>query len=228
VSAPLVSIVVPTYRRPGPLAACLASIRSTVSMAHEVLCVTVAGDSETESVIRDAGATAILEPERRGFVRAANEGFRRATGTWVLQLNDDCRLLPHSVGNAIRFLSAPAHAGVGQAAFFHDTPVTRNVFQQLDLDNRTYRVLHVRGLCYANFGLVRRDLAERLGHYDERYRMYGADPDFSLKVWHQAQLEVRPCPGALLQHDELADERAATERPGQHEDNAALFAKWGL
>lgn len=195
-------------------------------MPHEVLCVTVAGDEPAEAIASAAGARVIRQNERQGFVRAANAGFRAATGTWLLQLNDDCRLLPHSVGNAIHFLNAPAHASVGQAAFFHDTPVTRNVFQQLDLDGRTFRVLHVRGLCYANFGLVRRELAERLGHYDERFRMYGADPDFSLKVWHEAKLEVRPCPGALVEHDELADERAASDRPGQHEDNAILFAKW--
>ncbi len=225
---PLVSIVIPTFRRPEALARCLSSVRANVPMSHEVICVTVAGDKPTEAIVATSGVRHIRQAERLGFVRAANAGFRAATGRWLLQLNDDCRLLPHSVGNAIRFLSVPAHATVGQAAFFHDTPVTRNVYQQIDLDGRTFRVLHVRGLCYANFGLVRRSLAERLGHFDERYRMYGADPDFSLKIWHEAAMEVRPCPGALVEHDELVDERSAEERPGQHDDNAALFLKWGL
>jgi GT2 family glycosyltransferase len=224
--APVVSIIIPTLGRPDALVRCLNSIRETVDLPHEVLCVTPATDAPTIAVAEAAGARMVLEPNRGGFVRAANLGFRAARGRWLLQLNDDCRLLPHSVGNAIRFLSVPAHAGVGQAAFFHDTPVTRNVHQQLDLDGRTFRVLHVRGLCYANFGLVRRELSERLGHYDERFRMYGADPDFSLKVWHDAGLEVRPCPGALVEHDELVDERAASERPGQSADNQRLFAKW--
>lgn len=227
-SSPIVSIVVPTLGRPEALARCLASIRSTVHLTHEVLCVTVAGDDATHAVVAAAGVREIRRPDREGFVRAANAGFRAATGEWLLQLNDDCRLLPHSVANAIRFLSAPAHANVGQAAFFHDSPVTRNVHQQIQLDDRWFRVCHVRGLCFANFGLVRRSLAERLGHYDERFRMYGADPDFSLKVWHEARMEVRPCPGALVEHDELFDERASLERPGQQADNAKLFEKWGL
>ncbi len=228
----MVSIVVPTYRRPAALARCLASVRATVSVPHEILCVTVEGDTETDELLRSAPTTpnlrVVRQAAREGFVRAANAGFRAATGRWLLQLNDDCRLLPHSVGNAIRFLSAPAHGTVGLAAFFHDTPVQRNVFQQIELEQRTFRVLHVRGLCYANFGLVRRELAERLGFYDERYRMYGADPDFSLKIWHEAHMEVRPCPGALVEHDELIDDRAAGERPSQREDNAKLFAKWQL
>jgi GT2 family glycosyltransferase len=145
-----------------------------------------------------------------------------------MQVNDDCRLLPHSVENAIRFLSVRAHARIGQAAFFHDTPVSRNIHSEVTLDGRAFRTMHVRGLCYANFGLVRRALSEELGHFDERYRMYGADPDFSLKVWHIAGLEVAPCPGALVEHDEAVDERSGGERAAQWRDNELLFEKWGL
>jgi GT2 family glycosyltransferase len=224
----VVSIVVPTWRRPDALRRCLDAIEANVRMPFEVVCVVVRGDEETAAVLDRRPVRVVEEPVRGGFVAAANAGFRASTGTWLLQLNDDCRLLPHSVANAIRFLEAPAHAGVGQAAFFHDTPTLRNVHQQIDLDGRTFRVHHVRGLCYANFGLVRRALAERLGFYDERFRMYGADPDFSLKIWHEARMEVRPCPGALVEHDELADDRGAAERARQHEDNALLFAKWRL
>lgn len=227
-TAPLVSIVIPSLGRPAALARCLQSVRDTVHVPHETICVVAADDDATCELARGAGVRTVVEAGRTGFVRAANAGFRVAAGTWLLQLNDDCRLLPHSVANAIRFLDAPAHAGVGQAAFFHDTPVARNIHQEIPLDGRPFRVLHVRGLCYANFGLVRRELAARLGFYDERYRMYGADPDFSLKVWHEARLEVRPCPGALVEHDELIDARAEHERPAQHEDNARLFAKWGM
>ncbi|MFM7133256.1 MAG: glycosyltransferase family 2 protein [Planctomycetota bacterium] len=225
---PVVSIVVPTFRRSALLARCLASIRETVRVDHEVICVGVAGDDATAREATGARARLIVEPERGGFVRATNLGFRAARGEWLLQLNDDCRLLPHSVENAVRFMSAPAHARIGQAAFFHDTPVSRNVHSEVSLDGRVFRTLHVRGLCYANFGLVRRTLSERLGHLDERYFMYGADPDFSLKIWHEAGLEVAPCPGALVEHEEVVDERAETERPSQRRDNALLFEKWGM
>ncbi|MDZ4830089.1 MAG: glycosyltransferase [Phycisphaerae bacterium] len=227
-AAPLVSIVVPTCGRPNALTRCLDSIAANAPSSHETICVASDADETTRDTLRLHEVRTVVQPGRQGFVRAANAGFRAARGRWLLQLNDDCRLLPHSVANAIRFLEAPSHSGIGQAAFFHDTPVSRNVFQQIELDGRWFRVLHVRGLCYANFGLVRRDLAERIGYYDERFHMYGADPDFSLKIWHDAKLEVRPCPGSLVEHDEVVDERAALERPAQHADNATLFAKWPI
>ncbi len=58
--------------------------------------------------------------------------------------------------------------------------------------------------------------------------MYGADPDFSLKIWHEAKLTVAPCPGALIRHLELNDARAMEERRRQDEDNRKLFTKWGF
>jgi len=226
---PVVSILLPTYRRPEALARCLRSIAATVDLAHEVVTIIVAGDEPTEAVVSERAARIVIQPARDGFVRAVNLGLAAARGEYVMQVNDDCELLPHSVANAVRFLRAPAHRWrIGQAAFFHNSPVRRNIHAQIQRDGEWFHVCQVRGLCYANFGLAPRALWERLGGYDERFFMYGADPDFSLKVWHEAKLEVAPCPGALIRHDELNDERSAEERGRQDEDNRTLFAKWGL
>jgi GT2 family glycosyltransferase len=226
---PRISIIVPSLGRPEALRACLDSIGRTVEAPHETIAVAVAGDDDTIAVARAAGARLVLQPERGGFVQAANLGFRAARGEYILQLNDDCQLLPHSAMNAVRFLEAPAHRGaIGQAAFFHNSPVTRNIQAQVQLDGEWFVVNHVRGLCYANFGLVRRELGERLGWFDERYFMYGADPDFSLKVWHEAKQAVAPCPGALVRHAQADDRRSVAERARQGEDNTLLFAKWRL
>lgn len=225
---PVVSIVVPTYRRPEALEACLSSIAATVDLPHEVVCVMVRGDEPTARVLARHSVRVIEQPGRVGAVKAINLGLRASRGKFASQINDDCALLPHSIANAVRFLEAPAHSHVGQAAFFHDSPVQRNIHAQVCVEGVWYYVCHVRGLCYANFGLARRSLYEQVGFLDERYFMYGADPDFSLKVWHEAGLAVEPCPGALIHHAELNDERGAAERARQHEDNAKLFAKWML
>jgi len=226
--APIVSIIVPTFQRPKALHACLRSIRHTVLLPHEVLCVVVEGDEETEKVVRSNGAAMIIQPTRAGAVNAMNLGFRAAKGEYLMQINDDCELLPHSLANAVRFLQVPAHQHIGQAAFFHDSPVRRNVHAQIQVEGVWHFVCQVRGLCYANFGLASRALYQRLDYLDERYFMYGADPDFSLKVWHEAGLSVEPCPGAVIHHAEMQDERARVERAAQDEDNRKLFEKWKL
>jgi GT2 family glycosyltransferase len=226
---PLVSIVAPTYGRAGLLARMLASVEATVALPHEVICVTVGDDGPTQELLAGApGVVNLVEARRGGFVRAANAGFGAARGRWVCQLNDDCELMPYAVENAVRFMEAPAHRDVGQAAFFHDTPVRRNIEREIRVEGTRYVVCHVRGLCFANFGLVSRELGDRLGWYDERFFMYGADPDFSLRVWHEAGLRVSPCAGALVRHLEVEDERSSGERRRQGEDNALLFEKWGM
>jgi len=227
-SRPLVSIVVPTLGRPRHVQQCLDSIENTVRMTHEVICVSVAGDEATKAALAGRHIRHVTEETRGGYVKAANAGFRAATGTYLAAINDDCRLMPHTIANAVRFLQAPAHDRIGMAAFFHDSPVQRNIYAEITVEGIRYVVCHVRGLCYANFGLARRSLYERLGYYDQRYFMYGADPDFSLKVWHEAKLIVAPCPGALVRHAEFADERAADERARQDDDNRKLFEKWNL
>ena len=225
---PVVSIIVPTYQRPAQLVACINSIERTVSIPHEVICVAVKDDAPTNAVLNGQRVQVMTQPTRGGAVQAMNLGFRAAQGEFLIQVNDDCELLPHSIANAVRFLQAAAHAHIGQAAFFHDSPVQRNVHAQIQVEGTWYFVCHVRGLCYANFGLARRALYEQLGYFDEQYFMYGADPDFSLKVWHEARLAVAPCPGALIHHAELNDDRGAAERAAQADDNRKLFAKWNL
>ena len=227
--APLVSIVVPTLSRPAPLTACLDAIAATITEPYEVLCVSSADDEPTQALLESRpGIRNIVQEKSEGFVGAANAGFCAARGEYVMQLNDDCILLPHSVDNALRFLRAPANRGiVGQAAFFHDTPLRRNIHQQIEVEGVRFVVCHVRGLCFANFGLTERALGEKLRWYDERFFMYGADPDFSLKIW-DAGLRVEPCPGALVRHLELDDGGGAKRRAIQAQDNALLFAKWGM
>ena len=232
-SHPLVTFVIPSCQRAELLATCLDSIDATVGIPHEVICVTIRDDQPTQAMLAVRSTSRgnlrnVIDATRTGVVRAANKGMRAATGEFIVQLNDDCRLMPYAIENALHMLRAPAHRDVGQLAFFHDTRVMRNVQQEITVDDVRYVVCHVRGLCFANFGIASRDLYERLGYFDERFHMYGADPDFSLKVWHEAGLRVLPCPGALVRHLEWVDDRAATERAAQRTDNLRLFEKWGL
>ena len=85
----------------------------------------------------------------------------------------------------------------------------------------------MRGTLYANFAIGRRETFERLGYFDERYFLYAADPDLSLKAWH-AGLRVEPAYLAYIDHDEHADDRRVVDADRGKADNERLFAKWDL
>ena len=226
------SIVIPTCNRAAHLSRCIDAVRGTAQAIYEIIVVDGAGDDATKAVLDDAQQAIgqrlriIREPRREGFVRAANKGFRAALGRYVMWLNDDARPLPGALDRALEQLAFSPRT-VGMLALFHRAHTDRNIaFEAMHL-GQAYHLLHVRGTLYANFGLAARALFERLGYFDERYFLYGADPDFSLKVWH-AGLSVIPAMGALIDHDQTSDDRRDADHNCQAADNAKLFEKWDL
>lgn len=226
------TIVVPTCNRAASLVTCLSAIRDASSRRAEVIVVDGASTDATAETLGKRSAEwggrlhVITESKREGFVRAANKGFRAARGKYVTWINDDARPLPGSYDVAIGLLETWPRT-VGLAALFHSTHVSRNIAIQTRHQDRLFRVLHVRGTLYANFGIGRRELFEQLDYFDDRYFLNAADPDFSLKVWN-AGLSVVPADGAFIDHDEIPDERRRADGSAGASDNAKLFAKWDL
>lgn len=227
-----ISVVVPTCNRAPSLAACLTAIRNATQASCEIVVIDGASGDGTATVLERARETmgdrlqVIREQQREGFVRAANKGFHAARGRYVTWLNDDARPLPGALDRALQQLAFSPHT-VGMVALFHPTQSVNNIALEARHLGRSFHLLHVRGTLYANFGLAPRELFERLGYFDERYFLYGADPDFSLKVWH-AGLSVVPAFGALIDHDEVQDPRRDADRDRGAQDNAKLFDKWDL
>ena len=226
------SIVIPTANRGPLLERCLASLPAGGQCESEVVVVDGASTDDTPNLLKRAKETMgdrlqiICEHQRAGFTRAINKGFRAARGRYVAWLNDDARPLGGAFDRALERLVFSPRA-VGMVAMFHPAHATRNIAFEAHHLGRPFHLLHVRGTLYANFGMASRALFERLGLFDERYFFYGADPDFSLKVWH-AGLSVVPAFGALVDHDQVPDQRRADDRTAGEEDNSKLFEKWDL
>jgi GT2 family glycosyltransferase len=226
---PIVSIVVPTFNRRDRLERCVDKIAQAVAVSHETIVVDGGSTDGTREWLADrTDLTVILEPEREGAVRAFNKGFRSARGTYVTWLNDDAYPLPGSIEAAIETIERPDLADVGMIAFYHNWNQGRNVLDSVVHEGQRFELYNVRGYPYANFGLLRRSLLERIGFADERYYFFGFDPDLSLKVQIEAGLAVVGCRRALVHHEEHHDERKLGDLPVGASDNAKLFAKWRL
>lgn len=225
---PLISVVIPTCNRLAGLIRCLDACRLATDLPLEIIVVDgCSTDGSRRFLARRRDLRVILEDRREGAVRAFNKGFRAARGKYLTWLNDDAYPLPGCFSAAVEFLERPENAGAGLAAMYHTWDVQRNWARRLERDGRVFGVFHVRGTLYANFGLGRRALFEELGYWDERFRMWGGDPDFSLKVWRRG-LEVKDCPRSLIIHEELRDERKEADLARGRRDNQLLFQKWRL
>ncbi|MCH7813664.1 MAG: glycosyltransferase family 2 protein [Planctomycetes bacterium] len=225
----VVSMVIATYDRLSHLQRCIARVRANVSIAHEIIVVAgETGDGTWDWLAAQSDLTVIREPERQGAARAFDRGFRSAVGTYVMWLNDDSYPLPGAVEAAVRMIERPDLTDLGLVAFYHNFDRSWNRLDTVEHQGEAYSVYNVRGTPYANFGLLRRSLLERLGFLDLRYYFAAWDPDLSLKVQRQAGLKVIGCPEALIFHDELIDERKSADRSALAQDNARLFDKWNL
>jgi len=226
------SIVLPTCNRGALLERTLAGLETGVRCGHEIIVVDGASTDGTPHVLEEAKhdmgdrLRVIREDRREGFVRAANKGFRAASGKYMTWLNDDARPLPGALDSAIEQLES-APSDVAFVALFHHWNSMKNVAYETVCRGRTYRLCHVRGTLYANFPIGLRATYEKLDFFDERYFVCAADPDLSLKAWH-AGMRIIPAYGAIIEHDEWDDDRRVADSKRGEEDNQKLFEKWDL
>lgn len=226
------SIIIPTFNRASLLERSLQALQEGVRCACEIIVVDGASDDNTPQVLNryqeqlGDRLKVIREDRREGFVRAANKGFRAAVGRNMSWLNDDARPLPGAFDSALVQMDN-ASPEVALLAMFHRWHSIRNVAYETLHSGQMYRLCHVRGTLYANFAIGRRSTFEQLGYFDERYYLYAADPDFSLKAWHGG-MRIEPAYGAMIDHDEHDDDRRSTDISRGREDNEKLFAKWDL
>lgn len=226
---PFVSIVIATYNRCDRLQGCLAGIRQNVRISHETIVVGGASDDGTADwAAAQPDIHFIRETQRQGACKAYNKGFRAAVGRYVMWLNDDSYPLPGAVEAAVRMIERPDLTDLGMVAFYHNFNRPLNRLDSVEHDGLLYSIYNVRGYPYANFGLLRRSLLERLGYLDERFYFCAWDPDLSLKVQIEAGLKVIGCREAKVFHEELIDQRKSQDLSVWDADNAKLFAKWNL
>lgn len=228
-STQTVSIVIPTFNRVDCLRRCIDRVRRNVTVPREVIVVDGGStDGARDWLAEQPDLCVVLESRREGAVRAFNKGFRAATGPYVMWLNDDSYPLPGAVEAAVAMIERPDLHDVGMVAFYHCWHSERNVLDRVLHDGASYELCHVRGFPYANFGLLRRAMLEKVGYADERYYFFGFDPDLSLKLQIGEGLKVFGCRRALIHHDELHDDRKKSDLNVGADDNEKLFAKWNL
>jgi len=227
---PLVSIVIATFERRQRLQGCVRAIRRHVTLPHEL--VIVDGGSRDGTVAwvgRQPHTRVLVEQRRAGCCAAYDLGFRAVRGEFVMWLNDDSQPLPGAIETAVEQLRRPEMSDVGLIAFYHTHRQPWNELHGYVHSGTRFGVLHVRGLPYANFGLLRSSLLEQLGYLDRGYYYCAWDPDLALKVQRDAGLKVLGVPAARVVHEELADARKTRDvNTARDRDNERLFAKWKL
>jgi GT2 family glycosyltransferase len=213
---PLVSVILPTYRRADALPDCLDGLERQTHPAMEVVIVDQSPDDGTRAVVaaRRTGASRLryLHSDVAGASVARNLGMRAASGSVFAFTDDDAIPEPRWIEALVRaFEASPADVVGGKIL-----PLWEGARPAWFPDSRAYLVgIFDPGGPLARFPreslpmtgnlAVRREVMERLGGFDE-----GAGPrpgrpisgEDSLFAWKaiEAGLQVYYQPEAIVHH----------------------------
>lgn len=239
---PLVSVVVPVFRKLGLTLRCLAALSAAdLADTFEVIVVDDASDDGTAGALREAtGITVVEMPENVGYLRATNAGIAAASGEFVLLLNNDVEVHPHALRALVDALRRNPTAGAAGARLIYADGSLQEAGSIIwsdgsgwnygkGADPRSPEFAYVRPVDYCSAAclLVRRSA---LGAgFDERYApAYYEDSDLAFTL-RAAGLDTIYVPGALALHHEGAS-HGTSVRTGVkafQERNRELFReKW--
>ncbi len=202
-----VSVVIVSYESRALLARCLAALAADANRTAtcEVIVVDQASQDGTAAWLEaeHPAVRVVALPENVGFGAGNNRGAALASGRWLLLLNSDAFVRPGAIDELVRFAESRPRAGiVGPRLLWPDGRLQRScrrfptVFrlatEYLYLRKVAPRSRILNGFYYGEFAhdeawrvdwvtgacaLVRRELFERLGGFDEAFFLYSEEVD---------------------------------------------------
>jgi len=221
------SIVIPTWNRKDTLEECLRSLVHAGSrVSTEWIVVDNGSEDRTAAWLAGAypGILLIRNEKNLGFSRASNQGLRRATGRYVLLLNNDALVQPGTLENLVHFMDAHPEAGAAAPSLINPdgslhvsacinyislksalfggfqlpAPLDKWIPPMalpLEAHSEVREVAWVPGTCL----IVRRETFDRVGLLDENIFMYMEDMEWCYRI-RQGGWKVFFVPGPGVIH----------------------------
>lgn len=207
-----ISFITVCYKTPGLIRQLLKGFEAAnVALPHEYFLVDNAAGDGTGDLVRERfpWVRLIEAPRNIGFGAGNNLAMREAQGEYVMLLNPDLTIFTNEIEKLVEFADAhPEYGIIGprllhpdrtQQRTFHRFPNAfiplyrrtvlgrtpwgrREIERYLMLDADADKVQEVDGLFGAAI-LVRREVLDRIGLFDERFFMYFEDTDLCRRAW---------------------------------------------
>ncbi len=193
---PLVTAIIVSWNGRTHLQDCLPSLAEQSYPALKVLVVDNGSTDASAQVVREAKMGWLPLGRNIGLAQAMNEGARRASGAYLLFLNNDMRFAPDFVERLVESLEANPNAFATDARQF-DWDGSRVVHERTRLTDRWHGRRVDSSMvdqeptdgvaeCFFASGasiLVRRDRFDALGGWDPGYPLCYEDMDLGMQAW---------------------------------------------
>ncbi len=220
---PLISVVIPVFNRDKYLAESIASVFAQTYDNWELLLV---DDGSTDKSYEMELDYAARHPERircithenrenRGISASRNLGSREARGAYIASLDSDDMWVPTKLEHQVSILNKHPEVGliVGATKYWHpgearldQVLLAGNTRDQLVQPPQLFHEMYPMGTGTApsmNTVLLRKDLVERIGGWEESFRTTYEDQAMLCKVYLLASVYISSELGDIYrQHDE--------------------------
>lgn len=208
--APVLSLITGTLNRPAAFRRLLDSIIEKTVISWELI-VGDACEEQTYTLDVPENVTVFHEKPRLGHSKGYNKAFRMAKGEYLLWLNDDAEVCEGYADEAVGFMEDNPQIGLGALHYSEN--------------GGPFHVNSAWDCMYANFGIFRKDVGEKVGYFDEEIQMYGADNSIAFRML-LAGYGIADIPEAKILHHSVSDRLRQDNQANRYRDNKTLQYKY--
>lgn len=235
---PLTSLIIPSYNALDRTRECLQAVRRHREVGFPLDIIVVdngSTDGSREWLAEQTDVRLIQNDENLGAPRARNQALTQARGEWVVFMDNDVVVTPNWLSRLRRHAEVdPFAACVGpvcnraahgqEVPFSGDDPDTRAAEIARDHDGGFRMGLLLSSFCL----LVRRDVIDIVGGFDESFSPWGfEDDDFTLRCG-LAGFHNRVALDTFVQHKHYGGAKAERHETLLKENWERFAAKWRL
>lgn len=239
VGVPDLSIVIVSWNTSDELRKCLRSVCEADTVASEVIVVDNASSDDSVRMLRDdfPWVRRIENSYNLGFAKGSNQGIKISRGRYVMLLNPDSEVRPGAFSAIVQFGDENPEVGIFGAKvlnsdgtvqyscrrfptfvtglfrntilgkFFPQNPYIMDYLLAGWDHNETRDVDWVSGCAM----ILRRELLDDIGPFDERFFMYVEDVDIAYRAKEKGW-RVAYFPGAVIVHARAKSSDKARDR----------------
>jgi N-acetylglucosaminyl-diphospho-decaprenol L-rhamnosyltransferase len=222
------SVIIVSYNTSRLLQDCLESlVNNACSHDLEIFVVDNASADDSVAMVREhfPQVKLIANQKNMGFAAANNQVYKEFTGRYLILLNPDARVQPGAIDCAVEFMEGHPEVGIcggrllnanGQLepsarrfpnslfkfliiSGLSDKFSASKFFSQADYKYFDHRSAIEVEWVPGTFSLIRRDMLEEIGLFDERFYLYYEETDLCLRA-RRAGWKVYFFPGAEVIH----------------------------
>ena len=220
---PLVSVIIPSKNRSELISVCLDGLMTKTDYSRIEIIVVDNGSTEPSALqlyekAKQRGVRIVEFNEPFNYSRACNRGAQVANGELLLFLNNDIEVIhPDWLSEMVRFSLLQGVGIVGAKLIYPDgliqhagvvlgfSDICGHVFMRagktvesaIGTPSITRNWMAITGACQ----LVRRDVFDRIGGFDERLAMAASDVILCLSAWRAGYRTVYAADAELIHHE---------------------------